>query len=148
MISLSKVYKKPALDFTSSFHSFRGSDRMTQIAFGPCTQAISIPNGPFGIIALQDTDVILNPEFIFSAIVSLFEKNELRPFHLLDQAVLAMAMGAVTVTTTIGDASPGDMPGQGLYAEDGGRRKLAQVITRNIGTGRKTTKEFSIDDNP
>ena len=92
---------------------------MTQIAFGPCTQAISIPNGPFGIIALQDTDVILNPEFIFSAIVSLFEKNELRPFHLLDQAVLAMAMGAVTVTTTIGDASPGDMPGQGLYAEDG-----------------------------
>ena len=88
---------------------------MIQIAFGPCTQAISIPNGPFGIIALQDTDVILNPEFLFSTILPLFEKHELRPFHLLDQAVLAelaMAMGAVTVTTTSGDASPGDMPCQ------------------------------------
>ena len=58
---------------------------MTQIALGPSIRAIALPNGPFRIIALQDTDVALNPDLMSPAILSRFEKHELRPFHLLDQ---------------------------------------------------------------
>jgi hypothetical protein len=62
----------------------QGEVTMTQIALGPSIRAIALPNGPFRIIALQDTDVALNRELMSPAILSRFEKHELRPSHLLD----------------------------------------------------------------
>jgi hypothetical protein len=62
----------------------QGEVTMTQIALGPSIRAIALPSGPFRIIALQDTDVALNRELMSPAILSRFEKHELRPSHLLD----------------------------------------------------------------
>ena len=62
-----------------------GEVTMTQIALGPSIRAIALPNGPFRIIALQDTDVALNRELMSPAILSRFEKHELRPSHLLNE---------------------------------------------------------------
>ncbi|XP_057375006.1 uncharacterized protein LOC130695963 [Daphnia carinata] len=62
----------------------QGEMRMTQIALGPSIRAIALPDGPFRIIALQDTDVALNRELMSPAVLSRFEKHELRPSHLLD----------------------------------------------------------------
>ena len=59
---------------------------MTQIALGPCIRAIALPDGPFRIIALQDTDVALNRDVMSPAILSRFEKHELKPSHLLNEA--------------------------------------------------------------
>lgn len=64
----------------------QGDVTMTQIALGPSIRAIALPDGPFRIIALQDTDVALNRELMSPAILSRFEKHELRPSHLLDDA--------------------------------------------------------------
>jgi hypothetical protein len=57
---------------------------MTQIALGPSIRAIVLPSGPFRIIALQDTDVALNRKLMSPAVLSRFEKHELRPSHLLN----------------------------------------------------------------
>ena len=63
----------------------QGEVTMTQIALGPSIRAIALPDGPFRIIALQDTDVALNPELMSPAILSRFEKHELRASHLLEE---------------------------------------------------------------
>ncbi|KAI9554792.1 hypothetical protein GHT06_020069 [Daphnia sinensis] len=64
----------------------QGEVTMTQLALGPSIRAIALPHGPFRIIALQDTDVALNRDLMSPAILSRFEKHELRPSHLLDDA--------------------------------------------------------------
>jgi hypothetical protein len=61
---------------------------MTQIALGPSIRAIVLPRGPFRIIALQDTDVALNRKLMSPAVLSRFEKHELRSSHLLNAAGL------------------------------------------------------------
>ena len=64
----------------------QGEVTMTQIALGPSTRSIALPNGPFRIIALQDTDSALNRDAMSPAVLSRFEKHELRPSHLLNEA--------------------------------------------------------------
>ena len=59
---------------------------MTQIALGPSVRSIALPAGPFRIIALQDTDVALNRDLMSPAILSRFEKHELRLSHLLSHS--------------------------------------------------------------
>ena len=56
----------------------QGDVTMTQIALGPSIRAIALPDGPFRIIALQDTDVALNRSAMSPAILSRFEKHELK----------------------------------------------------------------------
>lgn len=50
---------------------------MTQIALGPSIRPIALPDGPFRIIALQDTDVALNQEMMSPAVLSRFENTNL-----------------------------------------------------------------------
>jgi hypothetical protein len=64
----------------------QGEITMTRIALGPSTRAIALPSGPFRIIALQDTEVALNRETMSPAVLSRFEKHELKPSHLLDDS--------------------------------------------------------------
>lgn len=63
----------------------QGDVTMTQIALGPSIRAIALPDGPFRIIALQDTDVALNRQQMSPAVLSRFEKHELRPHNLLNE---------------------------------------------------------------
>ena len=56
----------------------QGDVTMTQIALGPSIRAIALPTGPFRIIALQDSDVALNRDVMSPAILSRFEKHELK----------------------------------------------------------------------
>ena len=58
---------------------------MTQIALGPSIRSIMLPDGLFRIIALQETGVALNRQLMSPAILSRFEKHELKPSHLLNE---------------------------------------------------------------
>ena len=57
----------------------QGDVTMTQIALGSSTRSIALQNGPFRIIALQDNVFAFNRDGMPPAVLSSFEKHELRP---------------------------------------------------------------------